>query len=44
MPDLQTRLEALEAKKAAEDAGSGADLVTPDQIAEIVAKIGRAHV
>lgn len=38
MPDLQTRLDALEAKKAAEDAGSGADSVTPDQIAEIVAR------
>lgn len=38
MPDLQTRLDALEAKKAAEVAGSGADLVTPDQIAEIVAR------
>lgn len=38
MPDLQTRLDTLEAKKAAEDAGSGADSVTPDQIAEIVAK------
>jgi ATP-dependent Clp protease ATP-binding subunit ClpB len=38
MPDLQARLDALEAKKAAEDAGSGADSVTPDQIAEIVAR------
>ena len=38
MPDLQARLDTLEAKKAAEDAGSGADSVTPDQIADIVAK------
>lgn len=40
MPDLQARLEKLEAKKAAEDAasGSGSDTVTPDQIADIVAK------
>lgn len=41
MPDLQARLEKLEAKKAAEDAasaGGGADTVTPEQIAEIVAK------
>jgi ATP-dependent Clp protease ATP-binding subunit ClpA len=38
LPDLQSRLDALEAKKAADDAGSGADSVTPDQIAEIVAK------
>lgn len=40
MPDLQVRLEKLEAKKAAEDAaaGGGTDTVTPDEIAEIVAK------
>ena len=38
MPDLQARLDALEAKKAAEDASDGADSVTPDQIAEIVGK------
>ncbi|TFK41163.1 P-loop containing nucleoside triphosphate hydrolase protein [Crucibulum laeve] len=40
LPDLQQRLEQLEAKKAAEDAaaGSGLDSVTPDQIAEIVAR------
>ncbi|KAF5390334.1 hypothetical protein D9757_002943 [Collybiopsis confluens] len=40
IPELQTRLEQLEAKKAAEDAeqGGGADAVTPEQIAEIVAR------
>jgi ATP-dependent chaperone ClpB len=39
LPDLQVRLEQLEAKKATEDAaGHGMDTVTPDQIAEIVAK------
>ncbi|KDR84985.1 hypothetical protein GALMADRAFT_233515 [Galerina marginata CBS 339.88] len=40
LPDLQSRLEKLEAKKAAEDAsaGGGTDTVTPDSIAEIVAK------
>ena len=39
LPDLQARLEKLEAKKAAEDAASGgSDNVTSDQIAEIVAK------
>jgi ATP-dependent Clp protease ATP-binding subunit ClpB len=38
MPDLQARLDTLEARKAAEDAGNGADLVTPDQIAEIVGR------
>ncbi|PPQ63768.1 hypothetical protein CVT24_004310 [Panaeolus cyanescens] len=40
LPDLQSRLEKLEAQKAAEDAaaGGGTDIVTPDQIAEIVAK------
>jgi len=40
IPDLQNRLEQLEAKKAAEDAASGAgtDTVTPEQIAEIVAR------
>ena len=36
MPDLQTRLDALKAKKVVEDAGREADSVTPDQIAEIV--------
>ncbi|TFK77104.1 heat shock protein [Pluteus cervinus] len=40
LPDLQNRLEQLEAKKAAEDAesGGGVDSVTPEQIAEIVAR------
>ena len=40
LPDLQTRLEQLEAKKAAEDATAGTDndTVTAEQIAEIVAK------
>ncbi|KAI0825114.1 P-loop containing nucleoside triphosphate hydrolase protein [Trametes gibbosa] len=40
LPDLQNRLAQLEAKKAEEDAarGSGSDTVTPDQIAEIVAR------
>ncbi len=40
MPDLQTRLGELEAKKAADDAaaGGGTDTVSPEQIAEIVAK------
>ncbi|KAF9056154.1 P-loop containing nucleoside triphosphate hydrolase protein [Panaeolus papilionaceus] len=40
LPDLQARLEKLEAQKAAEDAaaGGGTDIVAPDQIAEIVAK------
>ncbi|CAA7265806.1 unnamed protein product [Cyclocybe aegerita] len=40
LPDLQARLEKLEAKKAAEDlaSGGGSDTVTPEQIAEIVAK------
>ncbi|KAF9459898.1 P-loop containing nucleoside triphosphate hydrolase protein [Collybia nuda] len=40
LPDLQNRLEQLEIKKAAQDAaaGGGTDSVTPDQIAEIVAR------
>ncbi|RDX55837.1 hypothetical protein OH76DRAFT_1396188 [Lentinus brumalis] len=40
LPELQNRLTQLEAKKAEEDAarGSGTDTVTPDQIAEIVAR------
>jgi ATP-dependent Clp protease ATP-binding subunit ClpA len=41
LPDLQARLEQLEAKKAMEDAAGhngGMDTVTPDKIAEIVAK------
>lgn len=40
LPDLQARLEQLEAKKAVEDASGngGMDTVTPDKIAEIVAK------
>lgn len=40
LPDLQTRLEQLEAKKKAEDAAAGTDndTVTAEQIAEIVAK------
>ncbi|TRM60289.1 P-loop containing nucleoside triphosphate hydrolase protein [Schizophyllum amplum] len=40
LPDLQKRLEALEAKKAEEDAaaGQGHDVVTAEQIAEIVAR------
>ncbi|KAH8100710.1 P-loop containing nucleoside triphosphate hydrolase protein [Cristinia sonorae] len=39
LPDLQNRLAILEAKKEKEDeAGTGTDTVTPDQIAEIVAR------
>jgi ATP-dependent Clp protease ATP-binding subunit ClpA len=40
IPDLQQRLQELEARKAAEDAakGSGVDTVTPEQIAEIVSR------
>jgi ATP-dependent Clp protease ATP-binding subunit ClpB len=40
IPDLQARLEQLEAKKFAEDtaAGGGTDMVTPEQIGEIVAR------
>ena len=40
LPDLQQRLAQLEAKKAAEDAvaGGGTDTVTPEQIADIVAR------
>lgn len=39
IPDLQSKLEKLEAQKAAEAAeGTGADVVTADSIAEIVAK------
>ncbi|PCH33652.1 hypothetical protein WOLCODRAFT_141737 [Wolfiporia cocos MD-104 SS10] len=40
LPDLQARLAQLEAKKAEEDvrAGVGSDTVTPEQIAEIVAR------
>jgi ATP-dependent Clp protease ATP-binding subunit ClpB len=40
IPDLQARLEQLETKKASEDAagGGGTDTVTPEQIAEIVAR------
>ncbi|OJT15823.1 Heat shock protein 104 [Trametes pubescens] len=41
LPDLQNRLAQLEAKKAEEDSsthGSGTDTVTPEQIAEIVAR------
>jgi ATP-dependent Clp protease ATP-binding subunit ClpA len=40
LPELQLRLEQLEAKKAAEDAaeGGGTDTVTPEQIAEIVGR------
>lgn len=40
LPDLQHRLETLQAKKAEEDAtnGGGTDTVTPEQIAEIVAR------
>ncbi|KAA1471488.1 hypothetical protein DENSPDRAFT_837498 [Dentipellis sp. KUC8613] len=40
LPDLQNRLERLVAKKAEEDAsaGGGTDTVTPEQIAEIVAR------
>lgn len=40
LPDLQQRLAQLEAKKAEEDAtsGGGTDTVTPEQIAEIVAR------
>ena len=39
LPDLQSRLKVLEQKKAADDAdGTGSDAVTPEQIAEIVAR------
>ncbi|KAG2072646.1 hypothetical protein BDR04DRAFT_1230380 [Suillus decipiens] len=40
LPDLQNRLEALQAKKLEEDAkiGGGTDTVTPEQIAEIVGR------
>lgn len=40
IPDLKTRLERLEQKKAQEDAetGGGVDVVTPESIAEIVAR------
>ncbi|EPQ60633.1 hypothetical protein GLOTRDRAFT_52989 [Gloeophyllum trabeum ATCC 11539] len=40
LPDLQNKLAQLEAKKAEEDArrGGGTDTVTPEQIAEIVAR------
>ena len=39
LPDLQNRLKLLEQKKAAEDAeGTGSDMVTSEQIAEIVAR------
>lgn len=39
LPDLQNRLKVLEQRKAAEDAeGTGSDTVTPEQIAEIVAR------
>lgn len=40
LPDLTSRLQALEAKKAEEDmaSGGGTDTVTPEQIAEIVGR------
>ncbi|KAH7930959.1 hypothetical protein BV22DRAFT_1053542 [Leucogyrophana mollusca] len=40
LPDLQTRLQELQVKKAEEDArlGGGTDTVTPEQIAEIVGR------
>ena len=40
LPDLQARLQALQKKKAEEDAtsGSATDTVTPEQIAEIVGR------
>jgi ATP-dependent Clp protease ATP-binding subunit ClpA len=40
LPDLQKRLEVLQAKKFEEDAksGGGTDTVTPEQIAEIVGR------
>jgi ATP-dependent Clp protease ATP-binding subunit ClpA len=40
LPDLQSRLEALQAKKVEEDVrtGGGTDTVTPEQIAEIVGR------
>ena len=38
LPDLQARLTQLEAKRAEEQAQGGSDTVTPDQIAEIVAR------
>ncbi|GJE86129.1 ATP-dependent chaperone ClpB [Phanerochaete sordida] len=38
LPDLQARLAQLEARRAEEQASGGSDTVTPDQIAEIVAR------
>lgn len=40
LPDLNKKLETLEARKAAEDAasGGGSDTVTPEAIAEIVGR------
>jgi ATP-dependent Clp protease ATP-binding subunit ClpB len=40
LPDLQARLQKLEAKKASEEeaGGGGSDVVTPEQIAEIVGR------
>ncbi|KAI0348072.1 hypothetical protein BDW22DRAFT_1365491 [Trametopsis cervina] len=38
IPELQNRLAQLEARKAEEPADAGKDSVTPDQIAEIVAR------
>ncbi|EEB99287.1 hypothetical protein MPER_01062, partial [Moniliophthora perniciosa FA553] len=38
IPDLQARLVELEKKEAEHDEGTGANLVTPEQIAEIVAR------
>lgn len=38
IPELQNRLAKLEAQKSEEQAESGKDAVTPDQIAEIVAR------
>jgi ATP-dependent Clp protease ATP-binding subunit ClpB len=40
IPEVETRIKRLEERKAAEEAaaGGGTDIVTPEQIAEIVAK------
>ena len=38
LPDLQNRLTQLEARKAEEQAAGGSDSVTPDAIAEIIAR------
>lgn len=38
LPDLQNRLQTLETKLAEEDAAGETNTVTPEQIAEIVAR------